>query len=792
MDSAREAPPSGDFPSFVRPRLNRLLEEAIKHPVVVVCAGTGCGKTRAVSDYLSQQNTPVAWEQLSDRDNVESRSWENIVNSIARMDKQLGEVFKEFGFPDTEEKRKQFFHIYEKSLSGKQQYIIVIDDFHLVKNQAVIDFVEYSLYDSSTKRKSIIIISREPPPINLAGLQVRGLVAYINEEDLNFTESELAEYINHEGLSAEPKILHEIFQDTKGWAFAVNFVVQSLKKSPVFSDYVSSSMKKDFFQMMEGEVFHTASEGLRHFLASLSLVDHLSAELVTILADNDKSLLTELGQLSSYIRLDSNVDAYMIHHLFLDFLRTKQEILTEEEIRRTYQIAADWCNRNRFKVDAMSYYEKIGDYESIVSIFYDFNLQVPPDIALYAEQIFNRAPHDTFASVRSFAVMHVRAVICLGKWQEAMKLLTYYEAELLRLPEDAFRNYTLGGLYYAWGTVRQLMSTVDDHYDFHVYFARMDEYLTKSNFKLNKPSSHPIGSWFSMMGSSRSGAPQEYIEALACAEEHASRCYSGCMAGIHDLAYGELKYYQGDISAAEPSMLKGIERARSSGQFTLVHRGLLYMMRIAVSQGNSAKAEQALKDTEALLNETNYISSFIAYDITLGMYYSFVLQPERVPGWLKGKFSPYTHPAFIENNANQVKLYYCYITGNHAALLSYMEEQKRRESILYSRVILLAMEACVLFKTKNNTGAFAALREAYETALPNAILMPFIWLGNDMRTLAEAAKREQDGAIPKPWLEAVIRKSTSYAKNHRKFVLDYKKTKGLDDKIDFPPAEMKS
>ena len=785
MDSAREALfNSGDFPHFVRPRLNRLLEEAVKCPAVTVYAGAGYGKTRAVADYLAQQDNPVVWEQLSDRDNVESRSWENLGHSFAQMNEQLGEVFKEFGFPDTEEKRKQFFHLYERSVPGKLQYIVVVDDFHLVKNRAVIDFLEYGLYYPSSNRKSIIIISREPVALNLAGLQVRGLVAQIHEEDLNFTESELAEYMSQQGLSADPQTIHDIIQDTKGWAFAVNFIVQSLKKSPHYSGYVRNAMRKNFFQLMETEVFNKVSERLQRLMVCLSLVVHLSADLVASLAGEDESLLTELRQQSSYIRFDSYLDAYLIHHLFLDYLRAKQEILTGDEKRRTYQIAADWCNRNDFKTDALSYYEKIGDYGSIVSIFYDIPLQVPHSVALFAEQIFNRAPPDMFTKVLAFVGMHVRVVMCLGKWDEVTKLFEHYETELLRLPEDdKFRCFTLSGLYYAWGSLRQMMSTTDDRYDFHVYYTKMSECLTKTPALPNKLASYSIGPWFNLVGSARSGAPQEYIDALARSEKCVSLSYNGCMAGMNDLANGELKYYQGDIRAAESFIVKGLELARGSRQYELIHRALLYMIRIAVSQGDFAKAQQALKETEALLNETDYVACFFAYDITLGTYYNYTSQPERVPGWLKGQFESFTHPKFSENFANQVRLHYCYITENYASLLAYMEEQKRRVPVLYNRVELQAMEACALYRIKNNTGAFAALREAYETALPNAILMPLIWLGKDMQTLASEALNDNDCTIPKPWLETVIRKSKSYARFNRQFVSEYKKTKDSDDDV---------
>jgi len=722
---------SGSFSYITRTRLNKLLAEVTKHPLVVVCAGMGYGKTHAVSDFLLESKIPAAWARLSDYGEEDTRSWENLVRPQDRA-------------------------------ATNRRFIVVLDDFHLVKDPVVVGFVERGINYAASNGGTVILISRESPRVNLAGLQAKGLVAGVFEEDLNFTENELAQYLSQQGLTVETQSLREIFQDTRGWALAVNFVARSLKRSQLYSGYVRSAMKKNSFQLMEAEVFNVVSERLRHFLVCLSLVDHFSADLAVILAGEDENLLEELKGQNAFIRFDSYINTYLIHHLFLDYLRTKQGILTGKETRETYKAAAGWCNRNGFIVDALTYYEKLGDYESIISIFFELPMQVPHDIALHAALIFERTPPDAFLRVDYLSVMHVRTVMCLGKWREASELLEHYEAQCLDLPgDDAFRNRTLGVIYYCWGILRQLMCTLDDRYDFHLYFAKMYECLTKSPVEPEKLLYHPAGPWVSLIGSHREGAPQEYIDALTSAVQYTSLCLNGAMAGSDDLARGELKFYQGDARAAEPFIVMGLARAREHRQFEAVHRALFYLMQIAVSHGSFTMAEQALKDMEVQLGESEYTVRFFTYDVALGLYYNFLGQPDRIPDWLKGKFVPYSHVYFIENFANQVNAYYCYRTKNYAPLLAYMEEQKRRESSLYGRIELRAMEACVHFKIKDKAAAFSVLGEAYEIASPNSILMPFIWLGKDMRTLTAAALRDAICKVPKPWLEMIGRRSTT-------------------------------
>jgi len=105
---------------------------------------------------------------------------------------------------------------------------------------------------------------------------------------------------------------------------------------------------------------------------------------------------------------------------------------------------------------------------------------------------------------------------------------------------------------------------------------------------------------------------------------------------------------------------------------------------------------------------------------------------------------------------------------------------KQRESYLYGRVEMLAMEACIHYKMKDNQQALASLEEAYKTASPNNILMPFIELGKDMRTLTAFALKKHD-VIPKLWLETVNRKSGSYAKRLAHVITKYRQANSIAD-----------
>ena len=772
---------------FKRLRLNQLFMEAANFPLAVVCAGAGYGKTSAVYDFVQEYQARTAWIQLSERDNVSARFWENLTHTAYQVNMPLAMAMGNLGFPDSQDKLIQFKNLYHKFVMPERK-IIVFDDFHFLEDPSVIRFLERAM-QGSLAGSLIIIISRSTPRINTAGLVSRGQMFSMNENDLRFTEDELAQYFRRLNITTQPENLHEIMQDTEGWAFAINLIARSFQKAPGYEGYLRNAMKANIFRLMEMEIWDWISERIQSFLVRLSLIDHLSFDLIELLAEGDSSLISELDRQNAYIRRDHFINAYVIHPLLLEFLATKQEFLSEDEKQKTYRIAGAWCNNNGFKMDAISYYAKTGDYSSIVSIFFELPAEIPYDIAKYTASILDQTPEEKFLEVDSLAIMHLRSYMSLGNLQKSIKLASYYEKKFLELPQDSdFTKHSLCGLYYYWGYLSGLVGLTSDIYEFDFYFEKFCRYLTPS-FNHSRLKNYYPGPWNNITGSSRKGAPQGYIDAKVRASIVIAKYLNGYQNGDTELCMGELKFYEGDLLAAETFMTRALEISRAAGQPELIHRELLYMLRLNFARGNFLKAEQALKEIKAQLEDEGYTNRFINYDISLSWYYCMLGFPEKTSDWLQQSFSPYSYAGFIENFGNQIKARYCYLTRNYPPLLAYIGEIREKASFLYGRIEMLAMEACVYYKLKDKSRAFSVLTEAYETAAPNELLMPFIELGKDMRTLCSVALKNQNIKIPKSWLENMGRKAASYAKHQTHVATEYRRANRLVNTITFSPRE---
>jgi LuxR family maltose regulon positive regulatory protein len=757
-----------------RPRINRLLAEAVQHPYVLVTAGAGYGKTQAVHSFLLQYDAATAWIQLSERDNLGTRFWESFAHTLSLFNDRIATRMLEFGFPDTDACFEEVITIPEDELAPNDKHVVVFDDFHLIENPSVLEFIR-RIMRTPFANITLVLISRTEPAINTVLLQARGLLSSIGEDELRFSEKETEEYFHLLGLPLTSRSMADIYRDTGGWVLALNLLGLSLKKAPAREQVARTAMKLNVFKLMESEIFLVISERLRHFLVRLSLIDHLSASLISLLA-GDPTLEEELKRVSSFVRYDIYTNAYLIHHLFLDFLRRKQDMLTEEEKREVYRQAARWCDENDFKIDAISYYEKAGEYEAIIEIAYQFPAQVPPNQAKFVLDIYDNGPTERLAKIAPYHLQRSRLLMSLGRYAEAAAADRDRIAKYSTLPPSDFNNRILYGAYAALAFTSLQLMPVTDHCDFDLLLEKSDYYHRLSPSEEHGPVAiFVMDAWVSRVATTRSGAMEEYIETLTRATAHTR----GYMDGLDDMARGELHFYKGDLKPARKLIRQAQAKAEACNQYEIRNRALFYLMRIGVAQGDYEETQTLFRELEAQLEMPEYNHRFITYDIVSSWYYSLIGR-EFAAHWLRGRASDDSIGYHSADFGNQVKARLDYSDNRWHDLLARLESMRSPYNPLFAQLEHKALEAVCRYRLKERTAALAVLGEAYELALSNNIIMPFIELGKDMRTLTAAALREKSCAIPRPWLEMISRKAATYAKHLGLVATEYRKARNID------------
>lgn len=780
-----------------RPRLKKIMEEAVKFPLVAVVAGAGYGKTHMVHSFLENYDAHVSWVQLSENDNLPARYWETSMNAISKTFPQILGRMKEIGFPESDKAfaklntgfRSLFNEQMNEKKNEKKKWIVVLDDFHLIKDPAVLKYIERAI-GLLSPYSMMIILSRAMPDINIVEMMQREQVFFINEDTLCFSEHEIDDYFRQLKISFSRQDVHQVYSNSKGWAFAINLVGRALSKCDKRNLSAIEASKNNIYRYIEAEARASLSDSLWRFLIKLSLVDHHAASLVFELANNDE-LTRQMNEFSAYIRYDFNLDTYLIHHLFLKYLTKNQHILTDDEKREVYFKTAAWCDANGYDVDALSYYEKSQNYDAVLRKIAFLNVQIPLDMAQHAHDIIERMPSDFIEQSPIFWAMSMKLKASLGRFCEAKAIGEKYSKIYEAMPNSDERNCALASIYGIWAFLEILTCTYSDKYNFDSYFQKMIEYNDKCFFEIFSPhATVPVVSWVLPVGTNRAGAFEEYLAAIRRSIPHLANLPRCNLYGFDDLILGEMYYYRNELGTAKEYIKTAFEKACLRNQYMTQSKALIYLMLIAFSKGDYLAALECLKKLKLMLDEKSFSVRYTIYDIASSYFYLAVGDIERMDDWLKGDFEDCAHPVFLEDFANRIKILYHYHTKQYKPLLKYFDTIKEKKMVLLARIELKVLEALSLFQLKKRQEAIVILTEAYHLAKTNSIMAPFIQFSKDMRMFSAAVLKDDSCTIPKEWLQDINRKASALSKRWTKMMAEYRRAHQLTKNIKLSPREL--
>jgi len=151
----------------------------------------------------------------------------------------------------------------------------VVDDLHRVDSPAVFEFIDL-LLERFTPRWSVVLASRDKPPVALARWRARGEVAEFRQADLRFDAASaraLAAGAGLDGAGAQAS-----FERTQGWPAGLQLALNVLRGAPG-ADLAGQSalIDRQVFEFLATEVLDRLPSALRRFLLSTSVLTELSA-----------------------------------------------------------------------------------------------------------------------------------------------------------------------------------------------------------------------------------------------------------------------------------------------------------------------------------------------------------------------------------------------------------------------------------------------------------------------------------------------------------------------------------
>ncbi len=244
--------------------------------------------------------------------------------------------------------------------------VLVLDDFHLIREPAIHEDVAYFL-ERTPPGVHLAIASRAAPPVGVARLRVRGELGEVAEEELRFDRAGVGQLLNDGlGLTLADGDIDLLLERTEGWAAGLYLAGLSLQTRRDGAEFIASfsGAQRHLADYLLEEVLAGQPDELRRFLVQTSVLDRLTAPLCDALFETSGSreLLARIERSNLFlIPLDSHRDWFRYHHLFQDLLRLELERdVTAEEIRTLHGRAATWLAANDQIGEAIRHYLAAG------------------------------------------------------------------------------------------------------------------------------------------------------------------------------------------------------------------------------------------------------------------------------------------------------------------------------------------------------------------------------------------------------------------------------------------------
>ncbi len=349
-------PPSRGARHFVRPRLAARMAAPPSFRVALVSAPAGSGKTTLLSEWYAAvraAGAPAAWLSLDQLDNDPSRFVTHLLAAFhhgcpGSLSEMLRVASASRDAP-VDEVVARLVQALESERAGVPA-VLVLDDYHEIRDETVHGAVDL-LIRYAPRSLSIVLGTRQDPPLSLERLRIRGELVEVRWSDLRFTLDEASHYFRD--VCRLPLLegqVRSLCHRSEGWITALQLAAMSVAGASDADRFVSSfdgAQSRVAAYLME-DVLHREPPHFRQFLLQTSILDGLTAPLcnaVTGRSDAQELLETFVRKNLFTFELDDRHRWFRYHNLFLEFLRGRIAAEPGQDVATLHERASEWFER---------------------------------------------------------------------------------------------------------------------------------------------------------------------------------------------------------------------------------------------------------------------------------------------------------------------------------------------------------------------------------------------------------------------------------------------------------------
>ena len=335
-----------------RERLLDKLDNGIscRHPLLLITAPAGYGKTTLARSWIETLNTPVAWYSLDRDDRNPWQFRKYLLNAISLALPEISNHLQSVSHTTPQPTAEFIIKLLINEISDAgQPLIIVLDDYHLIESPQTNQQIAL-LVDNLPKNVSLVLISRTVPSLSLSTFRSHSQITEIKAEDLRFTIDETENFLRlNSNLSISPELLGHLDKKTEGWAAGIQLTAAGFQDESTLTRFINEddSGHPLLVDYLTNEVLSGQPQEVLDFLYGTSITDRICASLAASLLNQSleasQAMLESLEQKNLFVfALDHEHTWYRYHPLFLDLLRNHFESENNKQMPPLHLKACDW------------------------------------------------------------------------------------------------------------------------------------------------------------------------------------------------------------------------------------------------------------------------------------------------------------------------------------------------------------------------------------------------------------------------------------------------------------------
>ena len=348
---------------YISERLQESLRPISRCALTTVVAPMGYGKTTAVNWYLEQRAKAEALNVIRISvysDNLEI-FWKSVQNAFARAG---FDFLRDYTFPTDAAGGGLLADDLCHELAGETACYIFIDDFHLLTDSRVSDFL-CTLANRMPGNVHLIVASRDRFLPAAETVRLGGKVYRIGTEHLRLNYTELAIYAHRCGTELSDAQIEALLYSSEGWFSAVYLNLRTLSERGALPDRNS-----DIYSTFTAAMIDPFPEKQQEFLSVMGLADEFTVEMARFVTgdSNAEKLLSVLTEQNAFVKCLPDGVTFRFHHMMKECAERRFRMLEKEKQSFYLERFGLWYENCGQYLHALASYRRSGNYDALLRV----------------------------------------------------------------------------------------------------------------------------------------------------------------------------------------------------------------------------------------------------------------------------------------------------------------------------------------------------------------------------------------------------------------------------------------